>query len=359
MKILKDWCCEHPIIIEDMDEVVSDSVIPWKALENTVVLVTGATGLIGSHVVKTLLYAADKLGLKVNVCAVVRNIAKAEKVFAGQKAFWGNRLSFYKGDVRAAFPQDMKADYIIHAASATASLEFISRPVDVIDTTLDGTRSILQLAHQSASRSVVYISSMEVYGALDHARVCENESGYINPLAVRSSYPQSKRMAETLCVAYFTQYGVPVKIVRPTLTFGAGVPETDNRVYAQFARSALSGTDIVLHTLGMTKRDYIYTSDAVRSILSVLFLGENGKAYNLSNVETYSTIREMAELVSTMGEGCRVVFDCDEEKQKQYASEIQIQLDDTKCNALNKFHHKSLQEMFERMMTVMRDTAVV
>ena len=358
MKVQEEWCSEHPIIVEDIAEVVSDPIIPWNDFEKKTILVTGATGLIGSLLVKVLLYASEKRNLNFRICAVVRNKGKAEKVFEGQKRFWGNTLDFYVADVRNVFPTTMKADYIIHAASSTASLDFISKPVDVISTTFDGTRNILDFARQSSSCSVVYISSMEVYGKLDHERAHEEDSGSINPLAVRSSYPQSKRMAETLCIAYAVQYGVPVKIVRPTLTFGAGVPDTDNRVYAQFARSALAGQNIVLHTMGTTKRDYLYTSDAVRSILSVLLLGENGKAYNISNPETYSTIREMAELVSKMGKGSQIVFDCDEEKQKRYAEEIHIQLDSNAFDSLNRFPRKGLREMFERMMCVMKDGVI-
>ena len=358
MKIEERWCLEHHIIVEDIAEVVSDPVIPWKEFEKRTILVTGATGLIGSLLIKVLLYASEKRDINLHICAVVRNKAKAEKVFEGQKRYWGHALDFYVADVRDAFPAEMKADYIIHAASVTASLDFISKPVDVVTTTLEGTRNILDLARQSSSRSVVYISSMEVYGKLDHERAREEDSGSINPLSVRSCYPQSKRMAETLCASFAAQYSVPVKIVRPTLTFGAGVPETDNRVYAQFARSVLAGKDIVLHTMGTTKRDYLYTSDAVRSILSVLLLGENGRAYNISNPETYSTIREMAELVSEMGMGSRIVFDCDEEKQKRYAEEIHIQLDSYAFNSLNRFSHKGLREMFERMMCVMKDGVI-
>lgn len=355
MKDGKFWCFEHPVIVEDMETVASDSVIPWDALKDSTILITGATGLIGSLLVKTLLYASERLGIEIHVCAVIRDRVKAEKVFSGQQKFWDKQLFFHLADLSEGLSQNLRADYIIHAASSTASLDFIAKPVDVISTTLDGTKGVLDLARARATRSVVYISSMEVYGKLDHELVREDDCGVINPLAVRSSYPQSKRMAETLCTAYTVQYGVPVKIVRPTLTFGAGVPDTDTRVYAQFARSALAGTDIVLHTMGTTKRDYLYTSDAVRSILSVLLLGENGKAYNLSNPETYSTIREMAEIVSSMGKGSRVVFDCDKEKQMRYAKEIHIQLDNTAFNALNYFPHKGLREMFERMMHVMQD----
>lgn len=346
---------EHPIIIEDFNEIISDKVIPWPQFENSTILITGATGLIGSLTAKLLLYASLYFNMNIKIYAIVRNIEKAKNIFKGQKKFWGENIIFYEADVRQPLPYDLKADYILHTASITSSIDFINNPVDVIRTTLDGTKNILELSLKNNSRSIVYISSMEIYGLLNHELAHESDSGFIDPLAIRSSYPQSKRMAETLCAAYAAQYDLPVKIARPTLTFGAGVFDSDNRVYAQFARSVLTGSNIVLHTKGNTKRDYIYTSDAVRSILSILLLGENGKAYNISNPATYSTIYEMAQIVASLGEKSQVVFDCNDTIQKRYAPEIQIQLDCQEFNKLNKFPHKKLREMFVRMMAFMKD----
>ena len=344
----------NKIINEDMYEIASDNIIKWELFRNTNIVITGATGLIGSLIVKLLLYVSQLKNIDLKIFAVVRDNEKAKKIFQEESIFFERKLYFYTSDIRKKISIECRADYIIHAASYTASKDFINKPVDVITTTIEGTKNILEFANINKSRSVVYISSMEVYGKLEHELVYEDESGIIDPLAVRNSYSQSKRMAETLYIAYAEQYGVPVKIVRPTLTFGAGVLETDNRVYAQFARAALLGKNIILYTNGMTKRDYIYTSDAVRSIITILLLGKNKNAYNISNPETYTTIYDMAKLVSSFNKNTKIVFDNNVENQKCYADEIHIKLDNKKFNNLNNFKHKNLKEMFKRMITYMK-----
>lgn len=344
---------KNDIISDDIYEIALDNIIKWELFKNTTVLVTGATGLIGSLIIKTLLHISQLKNINLKIYAIIRNFEKAKKIFKEEKNFFGKNLLFCITDIRKKISIECKANYIIHAASYTASKDFINKPVDVITTTIEGTNNILEYAYINKSQSVVYISSMEVYGKLNHELVREDENGVIDPLAIRSCYPQSKRMAETLCIAYAEQFGVPVKIVRPTLTFGAGVLENDNRVYAQFARAALLGDNIILHTRGMTKRDYIYTSDAVRSIITVLLIGKNKNAYNISNPNTYATIYDMAKLVSSFNKNTKIIFDDNVENQKYYADEIHIKLDNSKFDNLNKFKHKDLKEMFKRMMQSM------
>lgn len=127
----------------------------------------------------------------------------------------------------------------------------------------ENAQAVLELAREK-NAAMVYVSSMEVYGNpnLTH-EVSEEDYGYINLSNVRSSYPESKRMCECLCTAYASQYGVQVCTARLAQTFGAGILATENRVFAQFARSAISGSDIVLHTLGQSEGNYVYTSDAI------------------------------------------------------------------------------------------------
>lgn len=348
------WCDEHAILGEDFHRTASDSVIPWDRLEGRTILVTGATGLIGSLLVKTLLYRADRFGTDLTVIAQVRSRSKAEQVFSRQKDFWGGRLVFLEADVLTPYAKDVRADFIVHAASSTASKDFVERPVDVIETTLQGTRNILELARRSEAQSTVYLSSMEVYGKLPHELVKEKDSGWLDPLAVRSSYPQSKRMAEGLCAAYAIQYGVHVSTARLTLTFGAGVQPSDNRVFAQFARSAMQKKDIVLFTTGQTKRDYLYTADAVRAILSILLLGGRGEAYNISNPATYITIYDMAHMCRKFGV-TNVRCEINEQEARKYNTELHICLDNSKLDGLNKFKRVELEEMYRRMMATMTE----
>lgn len=88
---------------------------------------------------------------------------------------------------------------------------------------------------------MVYVSSMEVYGIPDEKKeyITEKDLGYIELENVRSSYSEGKRICECLCNAYVAEFGLPVKSARLAQTFGAGVLQEDNRVYAQFARSAM------------------------------------------------------------------------------------------------------------------------
>lgn len=349
---MSTWCGEHPILEEDFLRTAADSVIPWERLNGCTLLVTGATGLIGSLLVKTLLYRIDRFDTEMTVIAQVRSQAKAEKIFAGQKQFWGNRLVFLESDVTVPYEADFNVDYIVHAASSTASRDFVEKPVEVIRTTLEGTRNILELAKRSRSKSALYLSSMEVYGKLSHELVTEKDSGRLDPMAIRSSYPQSKRMAEAMCAAYAAQYGVHVSTARLTQTFGAGVRPDDSRVFAQFARSAMQKKDIILYTTGQTKRDYLYTADAVRGLLSILLLGKSGEAYNISNPESYITIYDMASLCRNFGAG-EVRCELNEQEARKYNEELHIRLDNSKLNALNNFKRVSLEEMFRRMITVL------
>ena len=117
---------------------------------------------------------------------------------------------------------------------------------------IKGTTNVLEFAKAKNVRSMVYISSMEAFGITDPKKnlINEKDLGYIDILNPRSSYSEGKRICECICAAYFSQYGIPVKIARLAQTFGAGVPDSDTRVFAQFAKSAINGEDIVLHTKG-------------------------------------------------------------------------------------------------------------
>ena len=197
---------------------------------------------------------------------------------------------------------------------------------------------------------------MEVYGAINSENVREDDCGPLNPLNVRSSYPQAKRFAESLVVSYASEYGVPAKIVRPTQVFGTHLDENDMRVYAQFSRAARDGKDIVLHTKGQTTRDYIYTVDAVRAILTVLFQGKVGEAYNISNPENILSIRQMAELAASFSASSHVVVDEESGKSMGYAPTVRIRLNVDKLNCLNTFKKASLKTMFQHLILDLKDS---
>ena len=235
------------VLSEDFQRI-AESGLPFDEFRGCSFLITGATGLIGSLLVRTLLYCNRVQGLNLKVYAVVRDVEKAGKIFGERdEALEYVVCDLAKDDI--ACPGD--CDYIIHAAAVTTSRLMVSDPVGTIRTSIDGTEKLLKLAVNKSAKAFVYISSMEIYGQpMTEGRTTEKELGYIDISSVRSCYPESKRMCECLCNAYAAQYGLNVKSARLAQTFGAGILPTENRVFAQFARSAISGDDIVLHTTG-------------------------------------------------------------------------------------------------------------
>ena len=252
---------------------------------------------------------------------------------------------------------DEPVDLIVHGASLTSTRDYVRRPVETIRTTLQGTERVLEIAREQDVDSVAYLSSIEVYGAPDGSRrTTESEFAGFDPMVVRSSYPESKRMAEALCTGYAAEFGVPAKALRLTLTFGPGVDRDDERVFAAFARSALSGQDIVLHTAGETERSYLYTADAVTAILTVLLGGENGQAYNVANEDTYCSIRAMADLVARTGGPAPVAvrIEAEDGQGRAYPPTLKMDLDTAKLQALGWRPTVGLEEMYRRMMAAMQ-----
>lgn len=279
-------------------------------------LITGATGYIGSMLIKHLLRNKNSI----EIVAPVRDIAKAcDMLPDGVKYYEIDFLDNLLGDASWITQRIFdRYDYIIHCACVTSSSEMITRPVETTASILKITENILKIAGRckksGSLKSMVFLSSMEVYGHIDCSdghRAVENESGFINPLDARSCYPMGKRMAENLCYSYFKEYGVPVKIARLAQTFGHGVPLADMRVFSQFANAAAYGNDIVLHTEGTSMGNYCGIDDVVKGIITILEHGRNGEAYNVVNEKNTMTIREMAELVADrIAEGrIRVVYD--------------------------------------------------
>lgn len=313
-------------------------------------LITGATGLIGSMLCRTLSCIGSRKHWDIRIIAMARNEAKAKEMLSD--VIENNNICFVEQDIIAPIQIDESVDYVIHTACPTASNMFITKPVETIQSIVTGTANVMEFAKASNCASVVYLSSMEAYGQILHENLLKPEDvGYINPLSLRSCYPEGKRMAENLCMGFFSEYQVPVKIVRLAQTFGPGIPATDNRVFAQFIRSAQKGEDIVMFTEGGSKRMYLDTMDAVSAVLAVLLRGESGQVYNAGNPANYSSIREMAELViREFGQGTsKLVIDRSKDVG-QYPPDNMLRLDVEPLQALGWSARYGLKDMYTRML---------
>lgn len=342
------------ILQNDFSQIINK--YDFSSLRNKSIFITGATGLLGSQLVLFLDYLNQVKKYGIHIFALVRAKEKAEHVF--EEAI--NRITCFYGDVMN-LPEIVESiDYIIHGASITASKAFVENPVEVIEVALDGTRNLLNLAKKKNVKSFVYLSSLEVYGTfiIDDGikKVTEKDAGYLDSMSVRSSYSESKRLCETLCKSYQTEYGLPAKVARLCQTFGCGVDYNDNRVFAQFARSIIEKKDIILKTKGETVRNYCYTSDAVSGILTVLLKGKSGEAYNIANPDSTISIADMASLFCTTFEKSKskVVFDLNNDNSKLgFNPVVRLKLDSTKLQSLGWDANVSLLDSIKRLVVFM------
>lgn len=345
---------------EDMEFITGNSCIPWANFKGKTIFVTGATGLIGFNLISALTYAHLYKDIPMKILALVRN-KEAAVIRFHEILEAGAPLEFFIGDLNHIPEIDAHVDYIVHGGSPTASKFFAEHPVETITENLTGALHLLDLAKKNQSESFLFLSSMEVYGGIhQHEKVDEHHASFIDTMVPRSSYPEVKRMVESLCASYVEEYHVHAKVIRLTQTFGAGVRKEDNRVFAQFARSAMNHEDIVMFTHGGTERMYLYTADAVTAILTVLLLGRDGEAYNAANDQAYCSIKEMAETVAHLPLICdkfngpvSVVVDESKNDAKMYPPELYMDLDISKLKGLGWKANYGLVDMFTRMIEML------
>lgn len=327
----------------------ADSFTLSDNLSGSKFMITGATGLIGSTLVRCLL----ALNQNIEITCPVRNLNKAKTMYGD--AF--KHITFVESELMTYLngltPKDY-FHYIIHCASTTSGKYMTEHPVETYTLAIDSTKAILNHAYKTEARGVVYLSSLEYYGQnFDNRLITEDMQGYIDNTNPRNSYPLGKRSAEFLCTAYAKEYHVHAKVARLTQTFGAGVSTDDNRVFAQFAKSVIADTDIVMHTNGESAKPYCYTTDCACAILTILLKGKDGEAYNVANQNTYISIREMAEFLrDNFNPNIKVVIE--KHPEIGYAPVTKLQLSAEKLMALGWKPTYGLQEMFKRLINTIK-----
>ena len=332
----------HTQQILDIQEFIRDFQ-HRKRLRGSTFLITGATGLIGSSLIRCL----TALDSGIRILAPVRSLQKAQRMLGSQPG-----VTFVEGDLATMdYVRMGHADYVIHCAAPTASRFFVDHPVETFRTIVDVTERLLDYARYTNVRGFVYLSSLEVYGQVQDPDtvLTEDYQGYIDPAQVRSSYPMAKRAAENLCCIYAAQYGIRTMIARLTQTTGAGIVQDDNRIIASFVRKAALGQDIVLHTKGLSARPYCYITDAVSALLTIALDGEKGTVYNVANPGTYISARGMAEWLRD-NVNPQIAVRVELNDGMGYAPETFHRLDTGRLNALGWKPKYGLSDIFERLI---------
>lgn len=307
-------------------------------------LVTGATGLIGSALVRSAVARGWR------TYAAVRDPGRARALFDGLTGVEPVVWSFPPGGVLPARRTD-ETLYVVHAASPTSGRYFSEHPSETEAFIRDSTRTLLEYAVREGAAGFVFLSSMEVYGSPATDRPLDETAGFAGDFsAPRSSYARGKRAAEGLCAEFAARFGLRAMAVRLAQTFGRGVPPTENRVFAQFLRSARAGEPIRLATAGTSTRMYLETSDAVSAIETVLARGAAGEIYNAANPATYCSLAEMAHLVAERFGGAGVQLGRDDDPANAcYPPPHHLRLEVSKLQALGWRPRFGLAEAYDRM----------
>lgn len=315
-----------------------------NALKNKSVLVTGATGLIGSALVNRLLRLSHDNALNIKIYGFVRNVEKADKLFGI------GAVEYIVGDFDTDFELPRDIDYVFHCAAQTDSKFFIDKPVETFEGNVNFAMGLLQKLRGRKLDAFVYLSSLEVYGTSENERnLRENSVSYYNLLNVRNSYPLAKIAIEELSYMNYREYGLPVKIARLAQTFGQGVTYGDNRVFAQFARCVTESKNIVLKSKGETLRNYCSVNDAVNALIYIAVGGESGEAYNVASDGTAVTILQLAELFCTLNDKIKIVFDIEDTSKTGYLPTNRIILDTVKLKGLGWQSHDDIGTMVKSL----------
>lgn len=274
-------------------EDIANAPISWDKLRGKTLLLTGAGGFIGYYMTCGILLRNDLYGDNIKVLALERFGDFARAKFG--KLLDRDDVTLIEQDITVPIEAE-RADFVIHAASQASNIEFERDPVGTISANLSGTQNALDFAKESGSEASLIVSSLKVYGTLYTGKpyIEEDDNGYVDFTSYKNCYAIGKRAAETLAASYSKQYGMNIRIVRPSYIFGASRLD-DDRVWAQFIANIVRGQDILLKSNGATNRSFCYVTDTVTAMLHVLLDGENCVPYNISNEKSNTTIRGFAQ----------------------------------------------------------------
>ena len=339
----------NKILEQDIETICSSKLIDWNKIDNHSFFITGATGLIGSLIVKSFIWRNINKNANIKMFLLVRNKKTAIDMLGS-----GNNIEYMESSIEN-LNYNINVDYIIHGASPTQSKFFTQNPVETLDISILGTKNVLEIAKNNSVKSMVYLSSMEMYGTMKDENVTEDKIGKIEILNTRSSYSEGKRIAELYCYSYFSEYNVPVKMCRIAQTFGPGISKNETRVFKYFADCIINKKDIILKSTGETIINYSYTTDTILGILCILINGKNGESYNIVGEKTNMTILESAEwlLKEFENKNNRIICECNQ--KNDFAPDNKMILRNQKIKSLGWKSKISLKEGYKRLIKYIKE----
>ena len=314
--------------LEDIKDV-ANSNINWNKLKNKILLISGATGFIGSYLCDVIRYRNDKFNDNIKIISLTR---RGEESDASVK--------YVKCDINEEIELDENVDFILHLASNTHPKQYKEDPVGTITTNILGCLNLLNYGKKHNIDRFLLASSVEIYGDCIDKPVNEDYSGYIDCNNARSGYNESKRLCESLCQSYKSQYGLDFVTARLSRIIGPDRKE-DTKAISQFIGKALANENIVLKSKGNQLYSYCYVTDAVYGILKILTDGESANAYNIAAEIDNMTLGDYARFIANLA-GMNVIFDI--ENNASVSKATYALLDNSKIKKLGWYPKYTVKE---------------
>lgn len=288
-----------------------------NVLANKSILVTGAGGFIGSHLVERLVQSGAL------VRAFVRYTSRADTgLLRLASPEIASKITLIGGDLRdddAVRKAVKDCDYVFHLGALIAIPYSYLHPVEVAQTNLMGTLNVLMACRDYGVQRLIHTSTSEVYGTALTEKISET-----HPLQAQSPYSASKIGADKLAESFYCSYDLPVVTVRPFNTYGPR--QSARAVIPTIITQALAHKTIRLGNLH-TVRDFTYVSDTVNGFMRAAVADKvEGGSFNLGTGSAIE-IGELAELViKKVGVGVQV--EVDENRLRPQKSEVRRLLSD-------------------------------
>ena len=279
------------VFVEDIRLIADDLSDFYDELEGKTVLVAGGKGFLGTYFVNVLNHVNETLSTPMKIVIMDNLITAKDK-----KNNLGSNVTLLKQDISESFDFQDKLHYIIHAASIASPPTYRKFPIETVDVNYQGTRNLLEIARKNKIKSMLFLSSSEIYGDTEVIPTPESELGKVSCIGPRACYDESKRLAETISILYYQQYKIPVKIARPFNLYGPYLNLDDGRIIPDFMRDAIEKSEIVIHSDGSPTRSFCYVSDAIRAFFRLLFSNHDGIICNVGNDEEIS-VNGVAEMI--------------------------------------------------------------
>lgn len=328
--------------------IINNGVLNWRGYQNETILITGATGRIGRYILEALADADLKYNLNMRIIGLARNKEKTKQVFGDLTKL--PNISFLYQDINKEINYEGDITYIFHTAGPAAPMDFKNSPTGTLWSHVNGTHNVMECARLHKTRRVFYVSTVEVYGDWQSEEtIDENDMGIMQHLNYRASYPEAKRLCETMLTTYKQEYGISFCGVRLCHTLGPGILLDDGRAFAEFMNCVLQGKDIILHSDGSAMRTYTYVADAVNAMFLIMDKGED-ILYNVAANENLISISDLAELIAGFTNGkCKVMFSKEAAKLPYLPFKLAI-MDTCKIHDLGWKPVVSLSQMFRWTM---------